>query len=69
MRAASGEVFLMCDECESCFVHPDRAWALDGPDFNGNRDERALSAEYATMHDIETAGWKREWFFDQHDIR
>jgi hypothetical protein len=69
MRAPSDELFLVCDECESCLSHPDRAWALDGPDFDGNTDPRCLAADYATMEDIAAAGWEPRWFFNAPDIR
>jgi len=69
LRASSGEVFLICDECEACFLHPDRAWALDGPDFLGEHDRRTDEAEYASMNDIVAVGWKARWFFDSTDAR
>jgi hypothetical protein len=68
-RVPSLGVVLVCDECGAGFVHPDRAWALHGPDFNSEVDDEFKEADDATGSDIDAMGWPRRWFFFPSDTR
>jgi hypothetical protein len=54
-----GQLYLMCDEVEECWTHPDRV----GPAFDFNYTSPEIrGSRLATIEDIRRAGWDETLF-------